>query len=219
MAWTLEKLLAQPENLNLPMRPVVSNVGDKGDRRDLVHAHYTYQVCYYTKGGVGAEGSAAIEKSQEASLGVTCDGSGGGANAYLLPWAKNKVYYSTLGQKHQFFFTAKLNSCGIFIAGGLCNPTVVHANAFDQINIPADTSAASMNNLIGQFKTIYEGMAEELFARGELDRENAFIFRPGVLGYTGDAAVFGVRPASRWSFYAVIGSAKNPSVHRIWPQS
>ncbi len=167
MAWTLEKLLAQPENLNLPMRPVVSNVADKGDRRDLVHAHYSYQVCYYTKGGVGAEGSAAIEKSQEASLGVTCDGSGGGANAYLLPWAKNKVYYSTLGQ----------------------------------------------------FKTIYEGMAEELFARGELDRENAFIFRPGVLGYTGDAAVFGVRPASRWSFYAVIGSAKNPAVHRIWPQS
>ena len=43
------------------------------------------------------------------------------------------------------------------------------------------------------------------------------VFQPGTSGYVGDAAVFGVRGASQWAFYAVIGSTKNPPIVKIWP--
>jgi hypothetical protein len=218
MPWTLDKLLTQAAQLDQPLRPVVSNVAEKADRDSLTVSGRAYNVYFYSKGGIGAEGSATMGKNQGAAIDLPCDGSvTASANAYLLPWFKDKLCVSNLAQKHRFFFTSKLNSCGIFIAGGLCNPTVVHANAYAAIDIPDDVGEAGKRQLIGQFQTIYEGMAQGLVARGELDPDNLVIFRPGVLGYEGDAAVFGVRPSSNWAFYAVIGSAKNPPVHKIWP--
>lgn len=217
MTWTLQKLIQTPDKLNLPLRPIVNNVADKGDLRNVIVDGFTYRVRYFSKGGSGAEGAATLQ-SGTVSLGVHCDGSViGGANAYLLPWAKDQIYLSELAQKHRLFFTAKLNGCAMFIAGGRCNPTVVHANAYTKIDTPASFAESEMRRVMGQYETIYTAMAQNLVGRGELDPDNLAVFRPGVLGYTGDAAVFGVRAASQWAFYAVIGSAKNPPVHKIWP--
>ena len=60
-------------------------------------------------------------------------------------------------------------------------------------------------------------MGEGLAARGEMDPANMTLFSPGMHDYVGDAAVFGVQNATKWAFYAVIGSSRKPPVHKIWP--
>jgi hypothetical protein len=218
MAWTLEKLRTQPTNLNVPMRPTVGGVADKGSGWDLTTGGATYQVRYYSKGGAGADGSATIGDNQGASLNVTCNG---GATepkvAYLLPWATDKVYVTDLAARHDYFFTAKLNGCAIFVSGGVCNPTVVHANASAVIPVPPDFSSASTQLLINAYSGAYNAISAALVQHGDLDQANLAVFRPGLSGYIGDAAVFGVRNAARWAFYAVIGSTKNPPIVKIWP--
>jgi hypothetical protein len=218
MPWTLEKLRTQPETLNLPMRPIVGGVADKGSGWDLNTGGQTYQVRYYSKGGVGADGTAAVNPNQGASLSIDCNGANGGDKvAYLLPWASDKVYVTDLAGHHDYFFTAKLNGCAIFIAGGVCNPTVVHANAYTVIPVPPDLSEGSMRTLIGAYHDAYAGISAALVQRGDLDPDNLAVFEPGVSGYVGDAAVFGVRNGGRWAFYAVIGSKLNPPVVKLWP--
>ncbi len=218
MPWTLEKLRTQPTTLDLALRPTVANVADKGSGWDLHAGGGTYQVRYFSKGGVGADGSATIDANQGASLTVACSGAATAAKvAYLLPWATDKVYVTDLGAKYEYFFTAKLNGCGIFIAGGMCNPTVVHANAYAVIPAIPDFSATSTQTLMTAYHGAYAAISAALVQRGDLDPANLAVFEPGVSGYVGDAAVFGVRNAARWAFYAVIGSKKNPPVVKIWP--
>ena len=218
MAWTLEKLRTRPERLNLPLRPVVTGVTEKAARENLVVGTDTYAVCFYSKGGVGADGVATLSDNQTASLGV--DGSGnavGAKNAYLLPWADDTITISELGPKNGLFFTSKLNGCGILIGGGLCNPTVAHCNAKDAIDPPTSLGPEGMAGPIGQYQEIYTEMGDRLAERGEIDGDNMTLFSPGMHGYVGDAAVFGVQNATKWAFYAVIGSARKPPVHKIWP--
>ena len=218
MAWTLQKLKNQPTTLDLPMRPVVGAVADMGSGWTMTAGTGTYLVRYFSKGGVGADGSAVIGDNQTASLSVTCNGGADQAKvAYLLPWATDRVYVTDLGQRHDYFFTAKLNGCAVMISGGLCNPTVVHANASAVIPVPPDFSAQSTNNLISAYQGAYGLISQALVARGDLDPTVLAVFQPGTSGYVGDAAVFGVRSASQWAFYAVIGSTKNPPIVKIWP--
>ena len=217
MTWTLETLGSRPERLNLPMRPVVAGVSEKAARDSLTVGKHTYNVCFYSKGGVGADGVATLDEGA-ASLGVDCRGNSTGTkNAFLLPWADDTITISTLGPKHKYFFTAKLNGCGILIAGGLCNPTVAHCNAKDAIEPPKSLGPEGIKDMVGQYEGIYSSMGEKLAARGELDPANMQLFSPGMHDYIGDAAVFGVQNATKWAFYAVIGSSRKPPVHKIWP--
>jgi hypothetical protein len=218
MAWTLAKLKNQPTGLDLPMRPTVGAVADVGSGWTMNAGGGTYQVRYFSKGGVGADGSAVIDPAQTMSLNVTCNGGAMAAkNAYLLPWATDRVYVTDLGQAHDYFFTAKLNGCAIMVSGGVCNPTVVHANASAVIPVPPDFSASSTQSLITSYHGAYAAISGALVQRGDLDPTVLKVFEPGVSGYVGDAAVFGIRTAASWAFYAVIGSTKNPPVVKIWP--
>lgn len=139
---------------------------------------------------------------------VTGSPSVSGQNAYLLPWGPNKLFMGELGQKHDLFFTHTLNGCAVFIAGGRCNPTVVHANTkSDQV-----FGVQEQDQILAAYKTIYEAMANFLVARGFLDGANLKIFWPK--DYMSKAAVFGVRRSSNWEFYA--NTWRDKAITQIW---
>jgi hypothetical protein len=45
-----------------------------------------------------------------------------------LKWYTNELYFMTLGNQADYFFTAPMNGCAVFIGGNDNAPTVCHAN-------------------------------------------------------------------------------------------
>jgi hypothetical protein len=101
MPWTLDKLKTQPQNLDLPLRPSLpTTIPDRGSGWTMNAGRGAYEVRYYSKGGVGADGLATITSGSGTAVAVncTCPAAGGG-NAYLLPWDTDHVYVTDLAQK------------------------------------------------------------------------------------------------------------------------
>jgi hypothetical protein len=77
-------------------------------------------------------------------LKVTTAASGGGTPLYYLPWGPNQAYRMTLTppegatEDPDFFLTAEVNGCSIFIDGPPTAPTVYHLNARDEAGSLAD---------------------------------------------------------------------------------
>lgn len=211
MAWKLSDFATKPTTLTKKLAITVSgfapnnapfnqNVTIQGDAYDIVDF------------GKGPAGTANV--TGETALQINVDSAAGDSgNAYLLPWASNKMCVGELGQEHDLFFTYRLNGCGIIISGGLCNPTVVHANTKSN-SIPVTNN---VNQMAQAYRTIYVAMAQRLEGMGIGDAANRIVFAPGDQGYTGFAGVWGARTGGRWTFYANIWGTNGASVVKLWP--
>jgi hypothetical protein len=51
-----------------------------------------------------------------------------GFKVYYLPWRHDALSFIELGNEADYFFTASLTGCTVYVAGPLASPTVFHAN-------------------------------------------------------------------------------------------
>jgi hypothetical protein len=68
--------------------------------------------------GLDGVNVARAKASHEASI----------LRAYYLKWSANASYVMTLDDDADYFFTAPMNGCAVFVAGNEDTPTVCHAN-------------------------------------------------------------------------------------------
>lgn len=211
MAWKLSDFGTNPTGLAKKLAITVAgfNANNAPFNRQVVVGGDTYTIVDY---GNGPEGTAAVTGETGQQVNVDCN-QGMGGNAYLLPWASNTMCVCEVQQKHDLFFTYRLNGCGIIISGGRSNPTVVHGNTKSD-SIPVTTNVGVMS---AAYRGIYVGMAQALEAIGIGDPGNRTVFAPGDNGYIGFAGVWGVKTGGKWDFYANIWGTAGATVMKIWP--
>lgn len=210
MTWTLDDFRRQPERLTKQLQCTLYGFPTN-------NAPYSEQITVgrdqYSLMDLGrdAVGTIAVEQAFGPPNQISLTGNkGDGGNAYLLPWASNKLFLAELGGKHDLFFTAMMNSCAVIISGGRCNPSVIHANTKSNA-----LNAAPLDQLGAVYGGIYRGMANALAQRGIVDLSNMAIFEPAE--YQGKGTVFGVRLDSRWTFYCTTWVGKGSVTRQLWP--
>lgn len=142
---------------------------------------------------------------------------------YVLNWAGDKVYYTTLGNQCRVFVTARLNGCGVIIGGDTGAPVVVHANispanVFPERAVTDDSIQREEKGLAwGRY---YAKLAAQLRSTGIFSNDKITVIHPEYYQATGSfARVFGVRDPSGWSFYVNMDSGGNrASTKKMWPQ-
>ncbi len=211
MAWSLPKFASTPAALTKKLAVTVSgfSANNAPFNQQVTIGTDTYAIVDY---GKGPEGTAVVSGESGQQVDVTC-ARGMGGNAYLLPWASNTMCVCEVQQKHDLFFTYRLNGCGIIISGGRCNPTVVHGNTKSD-SIPVTLDAAVMG---AAYRGIYVQMAQALEAIGIGDPTNRTVFAPGDHGYVGFAGVWGVKSGGKWDFYANVWGTGSATVVHLWP--
>lgn len=138
----------------------------------------------------------------------------GSIRCYFLPWRQNQITHMALGNDADFFFTATLDGCSVYVVGAESSPVVYHANAKGAPD-PARQSdymgrlvtLAFFNGMIPrpvalQKKNVVPALSKQIY------HANAADFRPGVESedptapyFNTGANVFGFREEGRWSFY------------------
>src|SRR4051812_31434372 len=120
MPWKLIDFVTKPTQLSKKLSITVSGFSANNApwSQSVQISGDTYNIVDY---GKGPEGVAAMTDESSSQVTVASNKQAGG-NAYLLPWAANTICVGEVQQKHDLFFTYRLNACGIIISGGRCNP-------------------------------------------------------------------------------------------------
>jgi len=140
----------------------------------------------------------------------------GEPNCYWLPWAEGRVYLGQLGNKYEYFFTPRMNGCGVIIGGTAAQPFVAHANLeSDRLNDALarviglglgkeaeEEATAAEHALI--YEQFYGNLAAKLIQNGLLSGARLKVLTPQeylIDAKAGFAAVFGINKGGAWKFY------------------
>jgi hypothetical protein len=106
-----------------------------------VNVHSASKVCYCTIQKAGealvtgfdrvSGGKAGRDKSTSqpmVNVQLTSTPQATGFKVYYLPWRHDALSFMELGNEADFFFTASLTGCTVYVSGPLASPTVFHAN-------------------------------------------------------------------------------------------
>lgn len=209
MAWKFRDFVTKPMSLRKKLGLTVSGFSGNNAPWSETIKNGEYTLIDH---GKGPEGSATLGVEDPHQISVS-GAKGTGGNTYLLPWGSNEARICEVQQAHDHFFTYGLNGCGIFIAGGRSNPTVVHANTKSD-DIPVTLDKEVMSNAYRQEYGIFVRALQRL---GILDPSNTKTFVPGDHGYAGRAGVFGSKVGAKWTFYANIHGTSGATTVQIWP--
>jgi hypothetical protein len=145
-------------------------------------------------------------------------------SCYVLNWAADKVYYTTLGAAGRVFVTVRLNGCGVIIGGDVNSPVVVHANISPASVFP-ERVGVNDENIQREEKGLawgryYAKLAVQLRNQGIFANDRITVIHPEFYQMLGSfARVFGVRRMDGWSFYANMDAGgSRASTKKIWPQ-
>lgn len=145
-------------------------------------------------------------------------------SCYVLNWASDKIYYTTLGAAARIFATVRLNGCGVIIGGDVNTPVVVHANVSPASVFPERASATDSNIQRDEkelaWGRFYAKLAVQLRNQGIFSNDHLSVIHPEFYQTTGSfARVFGVRRMDGWSFYVNMDSGGGrATTKKIWPQ-
>ncbi len=157
---------------------------------------------------------------------------------FYLPWATNEVHAVKLSEIEgvDFFVTAQLNGCCVFVNGDAKSPVVMHANVQNDelaLNQEKDESYEDFSLRVWKRKMqvwnkLYYSLGTRLIDSFWLDgKATTSAFEPMVYQskMAETARVFGVKRDGAWSFYYVMdtltktmkGYAKGAQAGRLWP--
>lgn len=140
----------------------------------------------------------------------------GEPNCYWLPWRRGSVYLGQLGNKYEYFFTARMNGCGMIIGGTAAQPFVAHANldsdrltdALTRVRARGLSVKEENEAVAAEYALIYEqfygNLAAKLIHDGLLSGARLKVLTPQeylIEGKAGFAAVFGINTGGAWKFY------------------
>jgi hypothetical protein len=137
----------------------------------------------------------------------------GDGNCYWLPWGPGKCYIGNLPSGKKYFFTYKINGCGVIIGGTKAQPIVAHANMVSNRLVTTNDNDETTRIQTAVYESFYMGLAAQLQMTGELTGSQVTVYTPReYLSGAGFGAVFGICPAGEWTFYGNSGGKTT----KIW---
>ncbi|HET9956473.1 MAG TPA: hypothetical protein VFQ61_18335 [Polyangiaceae bacterium] len=181
----------------------------------------------------------ATDLAQNAGHDVICqdgvlDGSAD-VEGYYLGWKTDEIHMMSLSPLcgADFFVTAKMNGCCVYVSGTQASPTVIHANTgsaaledFDDSGYAtmAEKTTALFEYQATIYRKIYAKLAARLAEFGHIQTGGPVtVFDPGNYRLAGgyDARVFGLRRSGNWTFYYSCERSQNGAethvTRELWP--
>lgn len=155
--------------------------------------------------------------------------------SYYLPWKNGLAYAVRLDDGADFFATAKVNGCCVYVTGDRASPMVIHANYNPQEAhtkdrlFPPKQSLANLNptqmgevytkHHFKQYTRFYGNLAHKLVDDGVLERTKPIsVYDPEFyLARGGVATMFGVRKNGQWTFYFNLQKESENVTAELWP--
>lgn len=174
------------------------------------------------------------DNGQSVNVTETVQDGASSVGGYYLGWKADEAHLMTLPAigPNDWFFTAKMNGCCVYVGGDAGTPTVIHANTasdkLEDIEFENGTPIEEKMRLLADhqqalYRKIYAKLAQKFQEHGHLTGNNISVFDPPnyrlLNGY--EAYVFGRRKNGNWTFYCCYerqsNGAKSFITHELWP--